>query len=150
MKDKFITLEIKKVTNIVKRNIDKSFKSQITNTQSFILSFIYENNRSGNTVNQKDIEDFLGIRRSTLSEILNTMEVNKLIKRNLSKSDLRKNEILLDTKGEVLIKEFKIQLDDLESFIKKDISKEELNTFYLVLEKIKKNLEDLWLNYLKI
>lgn len=143
MEEKNVVLELRKMANIMKRTFDNILENKITTTQSLILNYIYDSNNFGKIVYQKDIEEFFSIRRSTVCEILNIMEKNKLIKRNPSKIDLRIKEIKLEINGMKFINEFKNVTQKLENVLEKDVSLEELKIFFLVLEKFKKNLEDI-------
>ena len=143
MEDKNIALELRKIANLMKRTFDKTFLNEITNTQNMILNFIYDTNELGRVVYQKDIEDFFEIRRSTVCEILNVMEKNQLIKRTLSKLDSRSKEISLEEKGREFLLKFRSKRKMLEQATTKNISKDEIETFCLVLEKVRKNLEEL-------
>lgn len=143
MKQKNIALELRKIANLTKRAFDKELKNKITNTQSLILNFIYDSNQLKKIVYQKDIEDFFEIRRSTVCEILNIMEKNNLIKRIASQNDLRQKEIILEENGLVYIHELKENVEKLEQIMEKNILESEIDIFCLVLEKIRKNLEDL-------
>ena len=143
MDNKNISLELRKIANLIKRNFDKSFDKKITNTQCLILNYIENKSRSEIVVYQKDIEDFFDLRRSTICEILNIMEKNNLIKRSLSDVDMRSKEINLDTSGYLVLDEFQNKIQELEMIMKKDISEEELLLFFRLLEKFRKNLEEI-------
>ena len=141
--DKNIILELRKIANLTKRVFNKELKNKVTNTQSLILNFIYDNYQLDKKVYQKDIEDFFEIRRSTVCEILNVMEKNKLIKRVVSQIDLRQKEIILSENGLVYLQELKNDIDYLKLIIERKITDYEREIFCLVLEKMKNNLEDL-------
>lgn len=143
MENKNIALELRKMANIMKRTFDKFLDGKVTNTQRLILNYIYDNNNLNIKVYQKNIEDFFEIRRSTVCEILNIMERDNLIKRIPSENDLRSNEIKLDKNGELFLKEFKSHTELLETIMQKDISYKELEIFLLVLERFRKNLEEI-------
>lgn len=143
MENKNIALELRKIANIMKRTFDKTFDNKITNTQAIILNFIDENNEVGKVVYQKDIEDFFELRRSTVCEILNVMEKNHLIKRSLSKVDSRSKEINLEDEGRFFLSLFQSNILAIEKLMQKNISKKEIETFCLVLEKVRKNLEEI-------
>ena len=87
--------------------------------------------------------DFFEIRRSSVCEILNGLEKNGLIKRCSCDSDLRIKEIKLEKEAIDLVFEFREFFNSLTKKIKKNISKQELETFCLVLKKMRENLEGL-------
>ena len=143
MMEEDVVLELKKIANLMKRTIDQKINIKVTNTQCMILNFIYDNNNRGRIVYQKDIEDFFEIRRSSVSEILNGLEKNGLIKRCSCDSDLRIKEIKLEKDAIDLVFEFREFFDSLKQKIIQNISKPELETFCLVLKKMRENLEGL-------
>ena len=143
MMEEDVVLELKKIANLMKRTIDQKINIKVTNTQCMILNFIYDNNNRGRIVYQKDIEDFFEIRRSSVCEILNGLEKNGLIKRCSCDSDLRIKEIKLEKEAIDLVFEFRKFFDSLKQKIIQNISKPELETFCLVLKKMRENLEGL-------
>lgn len=143
MMEEDVVLELKKIANLMKRTIDQKINIKVTNTQCMILNFIYDNNNRGRIVYQKDIEDFFEIRRSSVCEILNGLEKNGLIKRCSCDSDLRIKEIKLEQVAINLVFEFREFFDSLKQKIIQNISKPELETFCLVLKKMRENLEGL-------
>ena len=120
----------------------KKLGHNITNIQMFILGYIYEN-QNNKDIYQKYIEKLLNIRRSTTTEILNVMEKKDFVKRIESPSDKRQKIIVLSKKGKYYVGEFEKFIFIVEKEILKDISNEEKDNFFCVLEKIKKNLDSL-------
>ena len=149
MNDNKIILEIKKTSNLIKRTLNKLFPSGITTTNIIILNYIDENNKLKKFVYAKDLEEFLEIRRSSISEILDGMESKRLIKRNIG-NDLRTKEIVLDQEGIRVLKIFKDNIENVELGLHKNINDKDLLVFFKVLNSIRKNLEEIWLSYLKI
>lgn len=140
--EKNIGMSFKIISNQIRRVMDKRLGHNITNIQMFILGYIYEN-QNDKDIYQKDIEKLLNIRRSTTTEILNVMEKNNFVKRIESPGDKRKKVIILSDKGEYYVREFEKSIFIVEKEILKGISSEEKDNFFCVLEKIKKNLDNL-------
>ena len=140
--EKNIGMSFKIISNQIRRVMDKRLGHNITNIQMFILGYIYEN-QNDKDIYQKDIEKLLNIRRSTTTEILNVMEKNNFVKRIESPGDKRKKIITLSDKGEYYVREFEKSIFIVEKEILKGISNEEKDNFFCVLEKIKKNLDNL-------
>lgn len=143
MEESNIGFELKIVTNMIKRCVDKSFGNKITHTQLFLLNYINMCNEKGEMAFQKDIEHIFEIRRSTVSELLNTMEKNGFIKRVDSDRESKLKQIVLDTDGTLLVKEFKTHIKEIHNQIIKNISKEDLEIFSNVIKKIKENVEEI-------
>ena len=142
MKDKSISLEIKKIDSLIVRKImacNKDSLCQLTPVQIVVIKYLIKNKNS--IVYQKDIEKKLGLRKSTVSGILGTMIKNGIIIRTDSSSDLRSKEIRLTETGYKLDKAMKKRAIEFEKILQNNISKEELEIFYKVTKQIQKNLE---------
>ena len=89
---------------------------------------------------QRDIEKLIEARRSTTSGILNTMEKNNLIKRESSIQDARSKQILLTDYSIQISNHMLEHKNNFETKVKDNITKEELEIFFKVTEKIKNNI----------
>lgn len=139
MEDKKIGVEIKNVDSMIGRKImslTKEYGLSLTPIQISIINYISDNKK----INQKDIEKYFNLRKSTISGILQTMERNGLINRNGSLNDARSKEITLTDKC-ISMKLFIIEkAKEFELSLTNGITKEELKTFFEVMNKIKNNL----------
>ena len=90
---------------------------------------------------QKDFEKEFDIRRSTASHILSLMEENGMITRESVPYDARLKKIVLTEKAMNIEEEVMQFFDKLEQEFEKNITKEELEIFYSVLDKINDNIE---------
>jgi DNA-binding MarR family transcriptional regulator len=70
-----------------------------TCTQVELLSCLEELTKEGNPVTQKDIAEFLGKDKNTVSEVMRLLEKKGHITRTVSESDLRAKYIRLTDKG---------------------------------------------------
>ena len=140
--EKNIGMSFKIISNQLKRVVNKKLGNNITHIQIFILRFLYEN-KDKKDIFQKDIEKLLDIRRSTTTEILNVMERNNLLERVDSLSDKRQKMIVLSEKGTKYLKDLKKIVLKTEKEILHNVSQEEKDIFFNVLEKIKNNLNNL-------
>lgn len=141
--NKSIGLEIKKVNNLIIRYLIEKTKEitdiPLTPVQIMIIRFL--NNSVNKNLYQKDIEDFVQMRKSTISGVLDTMEKNNIISRINSKNDLRSKRIILTDFGKELSIKLKIQKEEFDNLLKNNINEEELNIFYNVIDKIIFNLK---------
>lgn len=140
--EKNIGISCKVIAHQIKRTIDKSLNHDITHNQMFILGFI-KKNETKRDIFQKDIEKKLDIRRSTTTEILNLMETNQLIKRVPVKEDKRQKKLILSSKGNNYVKEFRQNIIKIEKKFLTGITSEEQEVFFNVIEKIKNNINNL-------
>ncbi len=140
--ERMVGSAVKKVDNMISRLVIKETKDKellLSPIQIRIIKFILNN--SNKEVFQRDIENKFEIRRSTTTGILKTMEKNNLIKREISKLDKRQNKIVLTSYGKELFLKIERDISKLENRIINNISKEELNIFFNVIDKIINNLE---------
>lgn len=142
MKDKSISLEIKKIDSLIVRKImayNKDAIYHLTPVQIVVIKYLIKNKDS--VVYQKDIEKKLGLRKSTVSGILGTMIKNGIITRTDSTNDLRSKEIRLTETGYKLDKAMRKKAFEFEKLLQSNISKEDLEVFYKVTKQIQENLE---------
>ena len=141
MKDKSISLEIKKIDSLIVRRIiqdTKKSKYRLTPVQIFIIKYLSKNKNK--TIYQKDIEKKIGLRKSTISGIIKTMQKNNIIMSIDSKDDLRSKEIVLTKDGLKLEKLMRKKEKDFEKLLERDIDKNDLEIFFKVTEQIQNNL----------
>lgn len=111
-----------------------------TSMQQWFLSYIWAH--KGQNVFQKDLEMVFKIRRSTATEILKAMERKKLINRVPCMEDKRSKKILLTDAAILICKENETIIKTTERKITKGITSEEIKTFFAILERIQKNIEN--------
>lgn len=109
--------------------------------QSRIIGFIHS--RQDQDVFQKDIEELLKIRRSTATGMLNTLEKKGLIERQSVSHDARLKKLVITPKGIEFSKKAVECIQSVERKVRSGLSEEELETFFNVLSKIRKNIEDM-------
>ena len=135
--------EIGRTSRLIKRVLDnnsqKEYIDKVTGTHGFALGFLHRN--KDRDIFQKDFEKEFDIRRSTASHILSLMEENGMITRESVSYDARLKKIVLTEKALNIQTEVMCFFDNLEKEFEKDISEEELQIFYSVLDKINSNIE---------
>ena len=135
--------EIHRSSRLVKRFMDndatKLYVDKMTGTHGWAIGYFYHNRDKD--IFQKDFEQEFNIRRSTASNILALMEKNGLITRESVSYDARLKKISLTQKAIEIHNIVEKAFEKLEDTIQKDISAEELEVFYTVLDKINSNLE---------
>ena len=135
--------EIGRTSRLIKRVMDnsgaKEYIDKVTGTHGWALGYFHRN--LGRDIFQKDFEKEFDIRRSTASRILSLMEGNGLITRESVPYDARLKKIVLTKKALEIEDQVISFFDSLEREYEKNISKEELDIFYRVLDKINSNIE---------
>lgn len=140
MKERKILFEIKMLDNMIDRKICGSVeKNNLTHTQARVLKFLYDN--QDRKVYQTTLEKEVDVRRSTISGVLDTMEKNNLIIRKNSSDDARKKEIALTLVSLNKHKEIAQKIANFERDLLRGITKEEVDTFIEVIDKLKRNLK---------
>ena len=108
--------------------------------QSRIVGYIY--NRKEEDVFQKDIEELLKIRRSTATGMLNTLEKKGLIHRQPVSYDARLKKLVITPEGIAFSEKAVKCIHDVENQVRSGLTEEEIDAFFNVLNKIKKNIEE--------
>ena len=132
---------INKISIRLRRRSEKMGKNLgITEVQGRILDFILVDGRD-RPLYQKDIEKEFGLRPSTATELLKTLESRKMIQRVSSEEDGRYKKIQFTEAAEDLRLALQQEIQKTEGLLVEGISREELNTFMKVAEKMLENLE---------
>ena len=144
-KDKLkLGLDINKINHIISRKVDaaviSSIDDNLTVSQAYVIDFISMEGKHRD-IFQKDLEKEFDLKRSSISLMLNNMEKNDLIQRIPVAEDARLKKIILTEKAITLNKKISNAIDSVENKLCKDITLEEINMFYKVLNKIRNNLE---------
>ena len=141
MEDKVsIGPKVRELFFYIRKLMDETISSKVkgvTPTQGFILYKLTLAEQDNSEVNQKQLEKCLHVNKSTLSEMLNLMEKNDLIERISSKEDNRKKIIRLSQKGREVNAHIGHIIDELEEDLKGRVTKEELETFFRIIDKLK-------------
>ena len=143
MEDKNIFNSIKELEKGIVRKImsetshDEMF-SKPSIAQMQIIKYILKHD--GKTIYQRDLEEVFNLRRATISGILKTMEKNNVIIRVCDPNDARGKIVILSDDAKKFFKEKETLFKKIETVLKKDISKEELEIFYKVIFKMRDNI----------
>lgn len=117
---------------------------RITPIQIFIIKFLLENNLS---CYQKDLYNFTGRGKSTVSSVLTTMEKNGLILKKGEDIDSKNVKIYLTEEAKDVYIKLQDYLNDFCNQITAGVSLNELKVFNRVITKMKKNVDQKEINY---
>lgn len=120
---------------------DNLSKHNITLEQVKIISFL--DSHSDSYVYQKDIETEFGIKRSSVTSIMQNIEKNGWITREGDQSDARIKKVLLTEKGRILSRLLKDYIDNLEAVLVSGMTAEEKEMFIYLMKKSLNNVETL-------
>lgn len=143
MEDKNIFNSIKELEKGIVRKImsetsHNEMYSKPSIAQMQIIKYILKHD--GKTIYQRDLEEVFNLRRATISGILKTMEKNNVIIRVCDPNDARGKIVILSDDAKKFFKEKETLFKKIETVLKKDISKEELEIFYKVILKMRDNI----------
>ena len=111
----------------------------VTPAQIHVLHYLYHH---GNQADQCAVTAHLKVRASTAAGILERMEEKGLIHRTVSETDARHKCITLTEKGLARQSCFKEVFEEVEERMRKDLTEEETEQLYALLEKVRANLEE--------
>lgn len=135
-----IGYEINSVSNMLKRNAPRLEKSP-TRMQMWIISYI--RNNSERDIFQGELERTFNITRATASDILKRMERDGFVIRKSATHDARMKKITLTDEAIQIADEIRRNILKNEYLMARDISADDLNTFFRVIDKIKENLQNI-------
>ena len=139
---KHIGRKINILSHKIKRRIGKvSLEYGISSMQAKILGYIFHQ-APKRDIFQKTIEEEFDIRRSSVTSVLSLMEKNGLIERVSVCEDARLKKIILTDKGAEVHKSVYKEIEIVESIIYDSLSKEELELFSEILERLSKKIAD--------
>jgi len=126
----------------LKRRLDNgTSKYGITGVQSRILGFISHNSEKRD-IFQKDIEEELDIRRSSVTSVLQLMEKNGYIKRVSVCIDARLKKIILTEKGLEIQKNVYDFILKFEKSLRDELSNDEMKTLVSLIDRLSKKIAD--------
>lgn len=128
--------------NKLNRKIGKeASKYGVTSVQGRILGFL--NHKSHvKDIFQKDIEEELDIRRSSVTSVLQLMEKNGYIKRVSVSEDARLKKIVITDKGLETNKNVYSSILKIEKILRDELSDEEIGMFVNLIDRLAKKIED--------
>ena len=136
-----VTKEIKNLDKLIGETLidNKEYAININHTQIQIIFYLIKH--KDEDVCQKDLEIETHLKKASITGTLDSMEDKGFIIRKQSEEDKRKNIIILSDK--ILKEQEKLEnrINEIETRINKNISEDELNQFFAIIDKIKANLK---------
>lgn len=136
--------EIKVLSRLLRRELDASEEKNriesLTSSNGSVIGYLAH---AEGDVYQRDVEAHFSVRRSTASRMLGTLEEKGLIRRENVRSDARLKKIVLTDEGWELHRYVSGAISRIGENATDGISAEELEAFYITLQKIKTNLTSL-------
>ena len=108
----------------------------LTHEQFILIAHLYH----GDGIKQKDLAFITERNKGSLARLVSTAEKKNLVARIPSTEDKRVNKIYLTKQGRCVFEKLKPVLDECETKLKMGLTKTEIKTMVIVLEKIQKNI----------
>ena len=135
--------QIHNLSNLLGRYIEQSssdlkLEENVSRSNVWIISYLAHH--SDKDIFQKDIENTFSIRKSTVSKVIGLMEEKGYLCRKDVDYDARLKKLVLTEQGWRLHSLMCEERKRIEKSLRQNISEDELQTFFLVIEKIKNNI----------
>ena len=137
-------IEIKAISNRMMRKLDGEAagidSDLITAAQKRVIIYLYEQKDNGD-IFQRDVEQYLSIRRPTATRMINNMEKNGFVRRESVEYDGRLKKLTLTQKSIDMYNEIFNEIDIAERNMTRGLTEWEKQEFLRIARKIRKNLE---------
>ncbi|MBE5917387.1 MAG: MarR family transcriptional regulator [Pseudobutyrivibrio ruminis] len=120
----------------VTRGIKELNMDLCTSKNGWLIGYLV---RQKEPIYQKDLEKVFHFPKSTLADIIQILEKDGLIKKVPVDGDGRKKQIIVTEKGHIFNEKTEAQIMEVEDFITKDITDEEIEMVVKVLNKMQEN-----------
>lgn len=138
-------MAIKAMSNRMMRKLNGAAagidNESISSAQKRVIVYLYEQKDNGD-IFQRDVEQYLSIRRPTATRMLNSMEENGLVRRESVEYDGRLKKLTLTEKSIDLYNEIFNDIDTVERNMTRGLTENEKKEFLRIAGKIIKNLEE--------
>lgn len=144
-----VTFELQILAHMMKRYLDSLVEADklpvpdtgkgLSGANMFIMRYLYENR--DREVYQKELEEQMNVRRSTISKVLQIMEKKGLIRREQAEHDARVKRITLSVQSQHNMEMFWENIEQMQRRLTGGFTDEELEQFLYLIRKEKKNFE---------
>lgn len=137
-----LIFEIKQLYHLTEHSLESMSRESggLTKAQGGIIHFLSVNR--DRDIFQRDIEEEFKIRRSSVSVLLSSMESAGYIERQSVRHDARLKKIVLTEKAVALDNSIRAAFDGYDAALTENIPEKELEVFYSVIDRIKKNIDN--------
>jgi MarR family transcriptional regulator for hemolysin len=125
---------------VLKKRTGEAAETKLTIEQFGLLHAI---NMKNEDVIQQDMADIMGKDKSAIYRVIDSLEEKELVRRVVDKNDRRKNFLMVTKKGEAVIEQYLEIEYTLIKELKEGLSKSDIDTFYSVVDHIRKKAEKL-------
>ncbi len=134
---------IKVISNLIKREVGnygcEKYLNELTGNNMFIIGHLARHGEQD--IFQKDLEEVFSVRRSTMSAIILRMEQKGFLIRESVSYDARLKKLVLTEKGKRIHEMIESRITETEEKLSAGLSEDEKKMLFLLLEKLRHNLE---------
>lgn len=106
----------------------------LTNQQARILMYLSKHNvRGQRKIKRKDLEEFLNLKGSSVTSLIQGLEKNGFIERDVSSNDSRRKILTLTEKSKEILNHMDLVFEATDNQLQEGMSDEEKMTFRLLL-----------------
>ena len=144
-----VTFELQILAHMMKRYLDSLVEADklpvpdtgkgLSGANMFIMRYLYENR--DREVYQKELEEQMNVRRSTISKFIQILENKGLIRREQAEHDARVKRITLSVQSQHNMEMFWENIEQMQRRLTGGFTDEELEQFLYLIRKAKKNFE---------
>ena len=141
--ENYFCMSLRVMSNFVKKYINEKITTMgLTSFQCGVLHYVYENTKNGAVVFQKNLEDFFVTSKSSMSDLLQSLESKGLIMRvSPENGDSRKKEITLTDEGKRMNDLTDKILDEVEQFFLSSLDEGEKEDLFKIFDKFNERME---------
>lgn len=141
--ENYFCMSLRVMSNFVKKYIsEKIVVLGLTSFQCGVLNYIKQNTKDDSVVFQKNLEDFFVTSKSSMSDLLWSLENKGLIIRTSPENgDSRKKEIKLTDEGKRISDLTDKFLDEVEEFFLSALENEEKEELFKIFRKFNERME---------
>ena len=140
--ERSIGFEVRSISNQIKRYLNSlpAFQNnEVRGIYGYVMGFLYRN--SDKDIYQKDIEEELSIRRSSVTNLLGKMEKCGLIERQSVCGDARLKKVVLTEKAVQMQEQIDKEIKGVEKKLSEGLSDSEQELLFALLARVRKNVE---------
>ena len=139
---KLISKEVSNLDNMIRGYIarDHDFRNMFNMTQFYVMMFLIKN--FDRDICQKDIEAETNLKKASITGVIDSLAEKGFVERTVAEDDRRKNYIKLTRKAFRFKDMIENNVREVDEIMTKGVSKKELENFFTVIDKIRKNIED--------
>lgn len=139
-----IGFQLHNLSNLMSRHSQRSCSAlqmddNVSRNNLWIIGYLAHN--KDRDIFQKDIENTFCIRRSTVSKVIRLMEEKGFIQRQEMEHDARLKKLVLTESGIAIYQHMQKERLAMEEKLRRGVTEEELEIFFQVMEKFKKNIQ---------